>query len=113
MYPDPWKNMSRGQGCKMFSIMGRKPTPNKHLEDLSGNPNSSSVHLIIYFKIRYNHPHTPILLVGTKLDLAGRNEEIRKARQMGKGIVTFRQVSMMLNLLQVIIISLLLGAWGC
>ena len=45
------------------------------------------------FKIRYNHPQTPILLVGTKLDLAGQTEEVRKARQMGKGVVTFRQVS--------------------
>lgn len=42
-------------------------------------------------QIRYNHPQTPILLVGTKLDLAGQTEEVRKARQMGKGVVTFRQ----------------------
>ena len=31
-------------------------------------------------------------MVGTKLDLAGDKEEIRKARHMGKDVVTFRQV---------------------
>ena len=49
--------------------------------------------VFIRLKIRFNHPDTPILLVGTKLDLAGQPEEIRKARQMGRGVVTFRQVS--------------------
>lgn len=31
-------------------------------------------------------------MVGTKLDLAEDKEEVRKARQMGKDVVTFRQV---------------------
>lgn len=61
--------------------------------DSSSKPTYILNFVFIELKIRYNHPDTPILLVGTKLDLAGQPEEIRKARQMGKGVVTFREVS--------------------